>query len=92
MPNCGAPNCTNKSTTRPDHKFYLIPAESRDKSLREKWLAQIKRKVIPKHLYICSDHFEADCYEKDLEVSAFLLNYIHISNFKINRRLVELQS
>ena len=74
MPNCGAPDCTRRSTTHPNHKFHLIPAQSRDKSLRAKWLTQIKRKEIPKYLYICSDHFEADCYEKDLEVNDFFLN------------------
>ena len=75
MVNCGAPDCTKRSTTHPNHKFHLIPAESRDKPLREKWLAQIKRKEIPKYLYICSDHFEAECYEKDLEVTDFLFYF-----------------
>ena len=75
MVNCGAPDCTKRSTTHPNHKFHLIPAESRDKPLREKWLAQIKRKEIPKYLYICSDHFEAECYEKDLEVTGLLFYF-----------------
>ena len=70
MPNCGAPDCKNRSQSDEVPGIYrLIPNESKNKTLRDKWLAQIKRRNIPKYLYICSDHFEADCFEKDLEVS-----------------------
>ena len=73
MTNCGAPNCTNRSDADngKDKTYHILPAESRG-DLRKKWLAKIKRQKIPKNLYICSDHFEPECYEKDLRVSILI--------------------
>ena len=71
MTNCGAPNCTN----RPDaddctnKTYHKLPAESRGE-IRKKWLVNIKRQNVPKHLYICSDHFEPECYKKGFKVSS----------------------
>ena len=65
MPNCGAPNCTNRSNEEngKNKTFHKLPAESR-KNIRKEWLVKIKRQHVPKHLYIDSDHFEPECYEK----------------------------
>ena len=70
MTNCGAPNFTNRSDDgNGRNKTYLkLPAESRGE-IRKNWLVNIKRQNVPKHLYICSDHFEPECYEKDIKVT-----------------------
>ena len=68
MPNCGAPGCTNRSSVHPEKSFHKLPAVSRPK-IRDSWIVNIKRQFIPKELYICSDHFEEDCFIRDLKVS-----------------------
>ena len=58
MPSFGAPNCTNSIV------FIVYKQIARKKA----WLANIKRQVLPKQLYICSDCFKTDCFEQDLRV------------------------
>ena len=79
MTNCGAPGCNNRSTDSPDLSFHRLPKESRNE-LRNKWLNKIKRKYIPKVLFVCSQHFEIDCFERDLKVSFkyFVSSYFSI--------------
>ena len=51
--------------------FHQIPGEGRNKELRKRWLNNIRRAGdLPKDrsFYICSEHFEADCYERDFKV------------------------
>ena len=69
MTNCGAPNCTNRSDAdnSGNKTYHKLPAESREE-IRKKWL--VKRQNVSKHLYISSDHFEPECYEKNLKVSS----------------------
>ena len=77
MPSCGAPNCRERNEVDSKRSFHILPPENpqdpKRKGLREKWLAQIKRQNIPKYLYICSDHFERACFEKDLKVRTTLI-------------------
>ncbi|XP_057307529.1 THAP domain-containing protein 7-like [Hydractinia symbiolongicarpus] len=50
--------------------FYHIPSAKKDKELRNKWLHNIKRSgTLPKDsgFYICSHHFEPECFERDLQ-------------------------
>ena len=56
MTNCGAPNCTNRSDADNGRNktYHKLPAESRGE-ITKKWLVNIKRQNVPKHLYICSD-------------------------------------
>ena len=80
MTNCGAPNCTNRSDADNGRNktYHKLRAESRGQ-IRKKWLVNIKRQNVPKHLYICPDHFEPECYQKDLKVSScFFLIIIFI--------------
>ena len=80
MTNCGAPKCTNRSDADNgrNKSYHKLPAESRGE-IRKKWLVNIKRQNVPKHLHICSDHFEREFYEKDLKVSScFFLIIIFI--------------
>jgi len=59
MTNCGAPGCTNRSTNKTvNRSFHQLPTEKRAE-LRKKWLQNLKRKIIPASLWVCSDHFEA---------------------------------
>ena len=58
MTKCGAPNCTNQfdADNGRNKTYHKLPAESRGE-IRKKWLFNIKRQNVPKHLYISSDHF-----------------------------------
>ena len=40
MPNCGAPGCTNRSTTNPEKRFRRLPSVSK-KRMRDSWMAKI---------------------------------------------------
>lgn len=64
---CGAYGCKNRTETHPNLRFHELPCESK-KELREKWIAKIKRENIPKRLSICDEHFEPECFERDLKV------------------------
>ena len=68
MPSCGAPGCVNRSNEHTDKSFHRLPNATSRKELREVWLLKIKRQIIPKELFICSDHFEQGCFERDLKV------------------------
>ena len=72
MPSCAAFVCTNHSNENKTLKFHQIPDEGRNKQLWQQWSNNIRRAgELPKDksFYICSEHFEDDCYERDLKVS-----------------------
>ena len=67
MPNCSAIGCTNRSTDHNcDKSFHRLPA---DDEFSDTWLKNIKRKGAEDlgTLRICSDHFEKECFERDLK-------------------------
>ena len=68
MINCRAPNCKNRLIDKDNgnRSYHKIPGEDHD-ILRKKWLHNIGRKIIPKNLWICSDHFELSCFKRDLQ-------------------------
>ena len=71
MPSCAAFGCTNRSSQNKELRFHQIPGEGRDKQLRQRWLAKIRRACkLPKDkgFYICSKHIEDDYYERDIKV------------------------
>ena len=74
MPSYAAIGCVNSSGKNPSLSFHQIPSNKR-KEIRQEWLRRIKRgrneKYLPEDstLYICSEHFEKDCFERDLQVS-----------------------
>ena len=74
MPSCATIGCVSHSGKKPSLSFHQIPSYKR-KEIRQEWLRHIKRgqneKYLPKDstLYICSEHFEKDCFERDLQVS-----------------------
>ena len=74
MPSCAAIGCVSRSGKNPSLSFHQIPSYKR-KKIRQEWLRHIKRGQNGKYLLkdstlnICSEHFENDCFERDLEVS-----------------------
>ena len=74
MPSCTTIGCVSHSGKKPSLSFHQIPLYKL-KEIRQEWLRHIKRgqneKYLPKDstLYICSEHFEKDCFERDLQVS-----------------------
>ena len=74
MPNCAAFGCVNSSGKNPSLSFHQI-SSNKQKEIRQEWLRRIKRRQNEKHLandsrlYIWSEHFEKDCFERDLQVS-----------------------
>ena len=63
----------NSSEKNPSLSFHQIPSNKR-KEIRQEWLRRIKRGQNEKYLpedstLICSEHFEKDCFERDLQVS-----------------------
>ena len=74
MSGCAAIGCVNSSGKNPSLSFHQIPSNKR-KEIRQEWLRRIKRgqneKYLPEDLtlYICSEHFENDYFERDLQVS-----------------------
>ena len=66
MPSCGAPGCTNRSKNDPSLSFHRLPSEKQRNKLRLDWLRNIKREIVPKCMYICSEHFEKSCFKRDL--------------------------
>ena len=67
---CCAVNCSNNSKGKGKEKnisFFRLP---RDESLKKVWLAKIKRSNLPdeNNVRLCSNHFEENCYERDLKV------------------------
>ena len=74
MPSCTTIGCVSHSGKKPSLSFHQIPSYKL-KEIRQEWLRHIKRgqneKYLPKDskLYICSEHFEKDCFERDLQVS-----------------------
>ena len=63
MTNCGAHNCTNRSGAKVGLSFHRIPKKE---EIRKKWLHNLKRQSVPENIFICSDHFESNCFKRDL--------------------------
>ena len=84
MPSCSAINCTNRSSTDKSLSFHKIPSENRNKDLRQQWLVHIKRTGnLPKDtsFYMCSAHFEPECFKRDLKVTIFPSHSTHWKDF-----------
>ena len=63
MPNCGARVCRSQSITHPEKSFHRLPSLS-----KKKWGTRGYQKLLLKELFICSDHFEPECFKRDLKV------------------------
>ena len=69
MPFCSAYDCKNSSTNINNAariSFHKVPKD--EDSRRKQWLKNIRREGdLPKDSgsYICSEHFDADCFKTD---------------------------
>ena len=70
--NCAAVGCSNVHNKESNKSFHRLPADSKETSnLRKAWLHNIKlQPPLPKdkNFFICSDHFEKYCFERDFKV------------------------
>ena len=63
---CWVKNCRNNDKDNADLYFHVLP--SKPENIREEWLRRIRKNGdMPKRLNICSEHFELECYERDLQ-------------------------
>ena len=80
MPASAAIGCVNRSGENSNSiSFHRIPCQRTRSELRKKWLLNIRRDgQLPKDscFVICSEHFEAECFERDLRVSFKLTSII----------------
>ena len=74
---CSAGECTN----RYGEEGLLWKKIPRDKTLNNIWRAKIKRKLWPKEIWLCSEHFDNDSLERDLKTE--LLNGSDVLVYKI---------
>ena len=44
-------------------------------------MAKLNRKLLPKELFICSDHFEPECFKRDLKERFDFSEKNYLSNF-----------
>ena len=67
MPFCCANGCPNQ--TKPGYdkniSYHILPKEE---SIRKEWIARLKRQVLPKYVYVCSEHFEDNCFDESVEM------------------------
>ena len=70
---CVAVNCSNNRTNSPELSFHRLPKlNESNKQIRDRWILNVKRDgALPKdnHFFLCSEHFEKSCFERDLRVS-----------------------
>ena len=72
MPHCVAFGCTKqaKKANNPNISFHIFP---RNEKLRLAWRKAVGRKSLPKNPRLCSEHFEADCFEDSVRLQVELL-------------------
>ena len=77
---CAAFGCTNSRKDIPGLSFHRIPAaNAENKLLRQRWIQSIHRAdPLPKdeNVYVCANHFEKDCFQRDLKVCNFVSAYL----------------
>ena len=72
---CADALCNNNSSKNNTVSYFRLP---NDKNLREHWKHSVRRGNLPddKYFYLCSDHFEPNCFERDLKVSNSLFHFL----------------
>ena len=89
MVNCSAIGCNNRSEWFTDGSvsFHRIPSK-KNNALRQQWLHNIRREgELPKDsgFYICSTHFEDDCFERDMQVIIYS-HFTYILVFTVQKK------
>ena len=69
---CAAIGCTNDSKFVKGVGYYYV--KSRKTDVQKQWIVKLRRKdlVVNSNTVVCGQHFEEDCFERDLK--AELLN------------------
>ena len=81
MPSCAASGCTNRSSDK-TLSFHGIPSESRNKFLRKAWIHNMRRSEnLPKDAFICSKHFQEECFYKNYKVIHHVFSKKNTVNF-----------
>ena len=77
MIHCAAINCTNSSSKKSDNTFCFFKLP-KSPNRRKVQVANLKRAILPKdeNLRVCHEHFEENCFQRDLRVS-----YIFLAGF-----------
>ena len=77
---CAAFGCTNSRKNRPRLSFHRIPAGNvESKLLRQRWIQNIHCAdplTNDKNFYVCANHFEKDCFQRDFKVCNFVSAYL----------------
>ena len=74
MPNRVAFGCTSCSSRDRHLSFHKIPSAEKSNEIRKRWLTNIRRAGdLPKDsgFFICSNHFEQECFQRDMMVRSF---------------------
>ena len=67
MPTCYAFGCNNKQSGKDKSSLSFHRFPWKRPALLKQWLSKLNRDVIPgKRAILCSEHFEANCFEEDL--------------------------
>ena len=69
-PWCAAVDCTN-NISNSSVSFFKLP---RDKETADIWKVKIKRKNLPKVIYLCEEHFEDSCFDKSVDMKNRLMD------------------
>ena len=67
---CSAVGCTNHKKRNPELSFFKLP---RDKTVAAEWLTKMRRVNLPKQIYLCEVHFNADCFDYSVDLKNQLL-------------------
>ena len=73
MPHCVADGCKNNSRNNNTISYHRLPSEVHQDQ-RNSWLIAINRKKLPKHVYLCSNHFTEDWFNQSHDLQQKLLD------------------
>ncbi|XP_057294637.1 THAP domain-containing protein 2-like [Hydractinia symbiolongicarpus] len=58
---CAAVGCTNHTANNPEKvQFFKLPS---NEDTRKKWIHALRRKNLPKRVFVCLKHFEEKCFD-----------------------------
>ena len=84
MVHCAAINCTNSSSKKSNYifSFFKLP---KDPKRRKFWIAKLKKANLPKDENVCHEHFEENCFQRDLRVNYIFLIGCLLAKYVLER-------
>ena len=71
----------------PDKTFFILP---KNEFTRKAWIAAINGKegILPKNIYLCSDHFEGASFNKSraLQAQSLVISFVYLTYHLTNIR------